>query len=146
MPHVQFLAVQGGWKKKTQIRPFTIPANARWMDFQTDVRKCYRETKVLVYPLGQHAPEGWIDGAPMSPLEAACSGIPTIATPQPGMVEVMGEHACYVAGYQRSTWADAIESVLADWDAWSARAYARAERLDPAAELDRVEAFLKEIA
>jgi glycosyltransferase involved in cell wall biosynthesis len=146
MPDVQFMAVQGGWHKKTQIQPDPMPTNATWLPFQTDVRQVYRQTRVLLYPLGRTAPPQWIDGAPMAPVEAACSGIPTIATPQPGMVEVMGGHACMVEGHEVKVWAEAIRSVLANLGEWQAKARQRADQLNPAAEIDKVEQFIREFA
>jgi glycosyltransferase involved in cell wall biosynthesis len=146
MPDVQFMAVQGGWNKKAQIQPDPMPSNATWLPFQTDVRQVYRQTRVLLYPLGRTAPEGWIDGAPMAPVEAACSGIPTIATPQPGMVEVMDEYCCMVEGHDVKVWAEAIRSVLTYLHVWQAKARRRAAVLNPAAEIDKVERFLREFA
>ena len=145
MPDIQFLAVQGGWNKKSQIQPEAEHGNVTWLPFQADARQVYKRTQILLYPLGQHAPADWIDGAPMSPVEAACAGIPTIATPQPGMVEVMGQYGYFVEGYELSAWQAAIRDVWANWGKWSAKAKAKAATLNPDSELDRIEQFLRSL-
>jgi len=146
MPGTKFLAVEGGWNRSKQLTASDLPPNVEWMPYQTDIRNVWRKTRVLLYPLGRHAPADWIDGAPMSPVEAACAGIPTIATPQPGMVEVMGAYAHFVASHDPKDWETAITEVLAEWRVWSAMAKQKADTLDPDAEVAKVEDFIRSVA
>jgi glycosyltransferase involved in cell wall biosynthesis len=141
MPDVRFLAVEGGWNRDVQIKRF--PSNVETMDYQRDIRHVWNRTRVLLYPLGKTAPEDWIDGAPMAPLEAACAGIPTIATPQPGIVETIGGYAKMVEGHDPAVWAEAITEVLNNWPTWSKLAHDRAAMLDPDAELTKTIEFVE---
>lgn len=126
LPTVEFLAVRG-WGQQVE----TQPANVRIVDPVEDMRDVYRQTRILLVP-SERETYG------RCAVEAACSGIPTIAHPSPGLVEAMGDRAIYsFQGLVRAlddhtTWVDRddvdgwIEAVrrLQDhrWDDASARA------------------------
>lgn len=78
LPERRFLAVRGAYA--AQVVPRRIPANVEVLDTVVDVREIYRRTAVLLMP---SAYESWGRCA----VEAAVSGIPTIAAPTPGLLE-----------------------------------------------------------
>lgn len=77
-PEVPFLAVRGAYA--AQDVPKVLPANVEVIPNQRDVRRVYARTRVLLMP--SHY-ESWGRCA----VEAAASGIPTIAAPTPGLRE-----------------------------------------------------------
>lgn len=79
LPHRSFLGVTGAWGPQLE-----DGSHARVWANQADVRAVYRETRVLLMPSFY---ESWGRCA----IEAACSGIPTIAHPTPGLVESLGQ-------------------------------------------------------
>jgi glycosyltransferase involved in cell wall biosynthesis len=64
-------------------------------------------------------------------VEAACSGIPTIAHPTPGLVEALGSAGVFVDRADAAGWVEAIRAFdgPACWQAASVRARARAGEL-----------------
>jgi glycosyltransferase involved in cell wall biosynthesis len=126
MPHVEFLAVRGGYGRQVQ-HP---RKNVETIGPVTDMRKVYAQTRILLMPSSR---ESWGRVA----LEAAASGIPTIAAPCPGIVEAMGDGATYVERRDAQGWIDAIERLTdpTEWAAASAKALERSTFHDPDAEL-----------
>lgn len=124
MPERGFLAVAGAYGVQTTDRAARIP-NVDVVENTPDiVGEVYSRTRVLLMPSEY---ESWGRVA----IEAACSGIPTIASPTPGLLEALG-HAGIFAGPSTSEWRRALRE-LDDPDVYaeaSARARARAEELD----------------
>lgn len=85
-------------------------------------------------------------------VEAACSGIPTIAHPTPGLVEALGDGGTFCDRDDLEAWVIALRSLSTPrgWAAASARARAVADRLDTAGDLvrwvDAVEATAKAVS
>lgn len=77
-PAVKFLGVRGAYG--VQAMPSELPPNVEILTNQRDVRRVYARTRVLLMP--SHY-ESWGRCA----VEAAASGIPTIAAPTPGLRE-----------------------------------------------------------
>lgn len=128
LPDVEFLGVKGGHGTQV-VKDFP---NVEIIDTQADMREAYGRTRVLLCPSSR---ETWGRVG----IEAACSGIPTIATPTPGLRESLGDAGTFVARNLPKQWAAAVER-LSDPDEWAAasqRALARAAELDPADDLDR---------
>jgi hypothetical protein len=146
MPDVPFLAVRGGWGRDSQVIPARIPANVTVLRYQADAREVYRRTRVLLYPRSAAAGGTWLNGVGMAALEAACSGIPTVAYPGPGLVESLGDAGNWCESFDPAAWESAIRSVLADWPARSAAALACASVLDPEGQTDEMEAAMRAIA
>src|SRR5690606_27495572 len=95
----------------------------------TDV---YARTRVLLMPSKQET-------YGRTAVEAACSGIPTIAAPTPGLVESLRDSTTFVPLAHISGWEGEIER-LSDPTAWKAaslQAQALADTLDPAGDIDR---------
>lgn len=106
-PTVPFLGVRGwGFQNLRQ------PANVEITEMVPDMRAVYRRTRILLVPseLESYGRVG---------VEAACSGIPTIGHPSPGLVEAMGDHATWVDRHDRAGWIAAVGDLL-DPEAWKA--------------------------
>ena len=128
LPDVEFLGVKGGHGTQV-VKDFP---NVEIIDTQADMREAYGRTRLLLCPSSR---ETWGRVG----IEAACSGIPTIATPTPGLRESLGDAGTFVARNLPKQWAAAVER-LSDPDEWAAasqRALARAADLDPTDDLDR---------
>jgi glycosyltransferase involved in cell wall biosynthesis len=103
--------------------------------------KVYARTRVLVMP-------SIYESYGRVALEAACSGIPTIAEPTPGLRESLGDAGVFADRRDVDAWERALRQLLdgRHWRAASRRAKARAGRLDPAADLDRWSTAVEEVA
>lgn len=90
----------------------------------------YARTRVLLMPSSY---ESWGRTA----IEAASSGIPTIAHPTPGLVESLGDAGIFADRTDLDQWARALRSLQdrKTYTAASRRARARARGMDPTAEL-----------
>ena len=117
MPDVQFLAVVGVWGD--QIIPSEIPANLDVLQPQTDMRNVYSRTRVLLLP------SAWESFGRVA-VEAGLSGIPVIASPNPGTIEALGDSAIYASLSNTEQWDRAIRS-LDDPDIFKMRASAVAK-------------------
>lgn len=105
----------------------------------TEPREIYAHTRVLLMPSEKEA-------YGRMAMEAACSGIPAICHPTPGLVESMGDGATFVDRDDMEGWVREVERLMSDPDAWaeaSARAFARSESLDPVGDLDRFVAVVE---
>lgn len=128
MPDRRFLAVRGGYGRQVvRHRP-----NVSVVSHVEDMRDVYGRTRVLLAP---SAAETWGRVG----LEAACSGIPTIANPTPGLLESLGDAGVFVDRSNPAGWAAAIERLddPGEYAVVSAAARRRVEMMDPHVELDR---------
>lgn len=142
LPEREFLAVAGAYAAQTI--PKHRPANVT-MQANTPkvVEKVYARTRVLLMPSSY---ESWGRCA----IEAACSGIPTIAHPTPGLLEALGPAGIFCDRDDPHEWIAELER-LDDPDEYAAAgkaARARAEALDLVArdDLFAFEAALLDIA
>jgi len=122
MPDIQFLGVEGGYGK--QIRKGGLP-NVTILQNTPDIQSAYAKTKILIVP---SAYESWGRVA----IEAACSGIPVIASPTPGLKESLGESGVFADPTVPEDWQKAIR-LLQDsdtYDKYSKAVQKRAEKLD----------------
>lgn len=146
MPDVPFLGSRGGWGRKRHVIPSPLPHNAAVMDFVADVRKVYRRTRVLLYMRGPDAGPDWLNGIGLAALEAAVSGIPTVAHPGPGLVEGLGDAGTWVDSDDPAEWAAAIRRVL-DPAVYPERSEAARRRADATLHPGRdVDALLSAVA
>jgi glycosyltransferase involved in cell wall biosynthesis len=124
--------------------PDTVPPNVEVLPFQSDPREVYSRTKILLYARSREAGTGWLNGVGMAALEAACSGIPTVAYPGPGLRESLGDAGVWVESFEPEDWERAIRGLLdGGYAEASSRALARVAALDQAGDMDRFEAALR---
>lgn len=138
MPHRRFLAVRAGWGNQESDGP--VPDNLEIMETRSDIRALYRRTRILLAPSHQEA-YGRVA------IEAACSAIPTIAHPTPGLVEALGSAGIFVHYAATDAWVEAIEQ-LDDEAVYSARSAAVAERarlLNPKSRVSSLVHFLDQV-
>jgi glycosyltransferase involved in cell wall biosynthesis len=136
MPDQHFLGVIGGYGP--QEIPDTIPDNVTIVPHGPDMRTTYRQTRILLCPSGY---ESWGRVG----IEAAASGIPTIAHPTPGLLESLRGAGTFVDRDDTSGWAAEIRT-LSDTDIYRARsrqALARSAELNPRPDMDRLEQALQ---
>jgi hypothetical protein len=137
MPDHEFLTVKSVYGE--QIAPPNInPAlhpNVETMEHTPDVREAFRKTKVLLMPSGYES-YGRVA------VEAACSGIPTIAHPTPGLLESLGKAGIFHDRDDISAWKGSLERLFTDDVYYRKRsdlALELANSLDPEGEFDRLE-------
>src|SRR5690606_37879382 len=130
MPQVGFLAVEGGYQHAEQVRE-RLP-NVAWQPQTADMRRrVWAHTRVLLMPSEE---ESW----GMCAVEAAASGIPTIAAPTPGLREALGDAAVFVDPADIDGWENALRGLLGPgWAEASKKALARSADLDPGKELSQ---------
>lgn len=132
-PHRRFIGVLGAYG--VQIVPKDIPPNVEVWENRADPRDFYREARVILMPSDY---ESWGRVA----VEAAASGIPTIAHATPGLLEALGPAAIFADRSNLDDWRWALEMVDARYSQASADALRRSRELDPTADLERLEATL----
>lgn len=128
MPDVSFLGVIGGHGE--QIIRTDLP-NVRIQEHTPDPRRdVWAHTRILLMP-------SIYESYGMVSIEAAHSGIPTIATPTPGLKEALAESGTFVERGDLDGWEREISRLLGqdEWRLASKHARARAEALDPRKEL-----------
>jgi glycosyltransferase involved in cell wall biosynthesis len=147
LPAERFIGVRGGWGE--QIIPANRPANVALQPHQgTDLRAVFQQTRIVLAP-SQHLGAGsrmWTENWGRVVVEAAASGIPTIATPTPGPLEALGDAGIFHERNEPDAWVDAIRALRdpAVYQERSARARRRAAELEVIVrrQLDDLEAAL----
>lgn len=133
LPQRRFLGALGGYGVQILPRGDDDLPNVEILAHRPPDRmrdEVYARTRVLLMP---SAHESWGRAA----VEAACSGIPTIAHPTPGLRESLGDAGTFVDRDDIDAWEAALRGLLDGrrWRAASRRARARAEQLDPTEDL-----------
>lgn len=121
LPDVEFLGVLGGYGDQV----IEAHPNVELMHQTADMREVYGQTRVLLMP---SAYESWGRCA----VEAAVSGIPTIAHPTPGLSESLGEAGTFVDRNDPDAWVEAVKRLLGRrrWIAAHVATLRRAEELE----------------
>lgn len=114
-PRQRFLGVLGAYNRQDVRSGDNIDV----VPNQQDVRTIYAQTKVILMP-SSYESFGRVA------LEAACSGIPTICTPTPGLDECLGDAGTYVPLHDLDAWDMALDCVLDQYDCCAAAAWQRA--------------------
>lgn len=141
MPETQFLGVVGAYGEqglpaeltRFRGRPTRALPNLTLHPPVDDMRDIYSQTRLLLMP-------SLIESFGRVALEAACSGIPTVANPTPGLVEALGDAATWCEWDDPACWQRTIRRLTTnpiDYHDASVAALARACRLDPIGDLDR---------
>jgi len=105
MPDADFLGVIGAYGEQTI--PSPIPPNVKIAGNTPDVRKVYRETKVLLCPSGYET-FGRVAA------EAMASGIPVVAHPTPGLRECLDFAGVYLDRSDLEAWEAELRKLLFD--------------------------------
>lgn len=122
LPEIEFLAVKGDYfhQAKRKLDNVTFKENT------PRIQKEYALTKVLLMP-SQYESFG------RTAIEAAASGIPTIAAPTPGLQESLGEAGIFRELNDVEGWAKELKKLMEDKDYYKAQAdlsKARAKELE----------------
>lgn len=159
-PEQEFLAVVGGWG--TQIaadgRTYDIhravyamrraaPSNVKVISPTRRFADVLAETRVLVIPTGQIADLQLGESYGLVAAEAACAGIPTIATRSPGTEEALGDAGIWADPEDPDDWLRQLD-LLADpgrYRAASEASRARSALLDPTDDLEQFEQTLLDL-
>lgn len=105
-PDIPFLAVRGGYGKQTV--PPVIPPNVTVLETTSDpARDIYSRAAVMLMPSKY---ESWGRVG----VEAACSGIPTVASPTEGLTEALSYAGVFRPLDSPHSWAEAIRVVFED--------------------------------
>lgn len=130
MPDVQFLGVRGGWGTQEDRN---LPPNVTVTGpLPYPLRPVWEQTDLLLMP---SVAESWGRVG----LEAACSGIPTIASPTLGLQEALGDCGTFVPLDDLDGWEAAIRHLLSDeaaYTALSTRCRARAAVVEEQSQAD----------
>jgi glycosyltransferase involved in cell wall biosynthesis len=139
IPGRQFLTVRN-WGAEPL--PECPPPNVTVLETQADMRVVYARTRILLVA-SSYESYGRVG------LEAAVSGIPTIAHDLGALRESLADAAIWIdPGAAPDEWIARINELddPATYAQWSARARRRFEELDPAHELDQLERALVGLA
>lgn len=125
-----------------QIRKQEEMPNVTIFEHTADIKQIYGLTKVVLMP-SNYESYGRVA------VEAACSGIPSIVHPTPGLKEALGDAAIYCDRDKIDDWEKEIKRLYGDPVYYAERSKAALEfanSLQPENELDRVESALKIVA
>lgn len=124
-PQVQFHGVLGGYGPQDcrDMPNVTVSENT------DDMRQVYGRTKILLMP-------SRYESFGRCAIEAAASGIPTIASPTPGLRESLGWAGIFCDPDDFTAWKAALRQLLND-DIWEASSKRSAQRSAELAELRR---------
>ncbi len=102
LPHRKFLAGIGTWGE--QRVPGRVPPNVTVLPRTADVRGHYAKASVVIMPSTRET-YGRVA------LEAACSGIPSVVSPTPGLKEALGDSALYADPTSPEAWVEALHKL-----------------------------------
>lgn len=135
MPDIEFLGVFGAYG--VQESPPML-SNLVLLPQQRDIRVAYAQTRVLLMP-SEYESYG------RCAVEAAVSGIPSIANPTPGLKEALGSNGVFPASLSVDLWSAALRETLAAWDVCSRRAARLGKTLDPAGDVALLLSALEQV-
>lgn len=137
-PHRRFIGVLGAYGH--QDVPDDMPSNVELRENTPNIRSVYARTRVLLMPSSY---ESWGRCA----VEAAASGIPTIAHATPGLLEALGPAGIFASRDVIEDWELAL-GMLDDrdrYEAASADVLNRSDALEPTADLVALELALHDV-
>jgi glycosyltransferase involved in cell wall biosynthesis len=102
LPERNFIGVKGAYGE--QISHKDVLPNVTIYENTPDILQIYQQTRLLLMP---SAYESWGRTA----IEAACSGIPVIATPTPGLTESLGDSGTFVEHGDIAGYVEAIRAL-----------------------------------
>lgn len=122
LPEIEFLAVKGDYYHQAKRKM----DNVTFKENTPRIQKEYALTKVLLMP-SEYESFG------RTAIEAAASGIPTIAAPTPGLKESLGEAGIFIELGDVDGWAAELKKLMGDDDYYKERqklSKARAKELE----------------
>lgn len=131
-PQYRFLGVKGSYGQ--QIMPTEHIPNLEIWDNQTDIRKAYEQTHILLMPSSY-------ESFGRCAVEAAVSGIPTIANPTKGLLEALSDAGTYPLP-DSDSWAEAIKYVMGNYNLKSHQSMSIADQFDNTHEMEELEKAL----
>jgi glycosyltransferase involved in cell wall biosynthesis len=131
-PRLKFLGVRGAYGAQDVRRGLPNVEIIPHVAAHDMPRKVFARTRILLMPSSY-------ESYGRAGVEAACSGIPTIAHPTAGLLEALGDGGTFCDRDDLSAWMAALQRLTAprEWLAASVRARGVADRLDTDADLDR---------
>jgi glycosyltransferase involved in cell wall biosynthesis len=123
MPDVQFCGVAGGYFE--QLRDYSVK-NITYLPATHRIKDIYADTSILLMP-------SMNESFGRCAIEAACSGIPTIAHPTDGLQEALGDKGIYCNRNNIEEWITEIRKLLSDaeyYELQSKTAFERAKTLE----------------
>jgi glycosyltransferase involved in cell wall biosynthesis len=99
LPNHKFIGVKGAYGKQVEHEK-KLP-NVTILNNTPDIQEVYKETKIVLMPSSY---ESWGRVA----IEAGCSGIPTIASPTPGLKESLDYAGVFADVDDVADWVEAI--------------------------------------
>lgn len=135
-PDLKFLGVKGAYGEQV----IDDLPNVRVESHQKpeSMKQVYAMTKILLMP-------SVYESYGRTAVEAACAGVPTIASPTPGLREALGSDGFFVTNRaDPDEWVAVIRDVLKNYTKAKAKARAIANRQNPRADLDYVCAAIEE--
>lgn len=137
-PNVPFLGVKGGYGEQVIEE---LP-NVTIMDHTDNMRDVYGQSKIMLMP-SKYESFGRVG------VEAAASGIPTIAHPTPGLLESLGDSGTFADREDLDAWESALRDLLKPVRYGKATKLAKARSNALASkreeQLDYMEFFLEEL-
>ena len=121
LPDVQFLAVRGDYYFQMKEWEGKRLKNVTFKENTPRIQKEYALTKILLMPSGY-------ESFGRTAIEAAASGIPTIAAPTPGLKESLGKAGIFCPLDDPKAWADEIKKLLKDEEYYKKKATAVRKR------------------
>jgi glycosyltransferase involved in cell wall biosynthesis len=100
LPSYNFIGVKGAYGKQVEYEK-KLP-NVTILDNTPDIQEVYKESRIVLMPSNY---ESWGRVA----IEAGCSGIPTIASPTPGLKESLDYAGIFADVDNVADWVDAIK-------------------------------------
>ena len=159
---VDFLAVTGGWGPQvtadgtevkhaiaSKLMAAAAPRNVTVVPTTTDMAgDVYARTRVLMMPTGRVSEAQAGESYGLVAAEAACCGIPVLATRSPGTEEALGDAGIWCDPENPAEWVEQIERLTddAEWAAAHERSLAWAKQLDPTGDLRALERALGDLA
>lgn len=140
LPKIQFCGVEGAYGD--QVIPQEQMHNVTILHHTPDIQQIYRTTKVILMP-SDYESYGRIA------TEAACSGIPSIVHPTPGLTEALGKAGIYCDRDKIDDWQAELTRLYSDHGYYAERSAAALELANswkPEQAFDRAEAALVTVA
>lgn len=137
---INFLGVKGAYGDQDTVPKEDLPNITIW-EHTEKITQAYKQTKVILMP-SDYESYGRVA------VEAACSGIPSIVAPTPGLKEALGDAAIYCKRDNVDEWEKELARLYYEPEYYaerSAAAYALGESLRPDRELDRIENALRTV-